>query len=207
MVFARIGGPQLAVEALRKRAGGMFDPSIVEAFARHATGLIEQASTGDPRDLILAAEPEPVAHRDAAQVPELATVFADLADLKTPFTHGHSREVSRLAGATAERLRLDPATASRLRLAGLLHDLGRIAISTAIWEKPGPLSTAEWDQVRLHPYHSERILASSTPSSPSRHWPACTTNASTAPAITAAATRSRRPSRRASSQPPTPTRR
>jgi HD-GYP domain-containing protein (c-di-GMP phosphodiesterase class II) len=161
VAFAGIGGPELAVEVLRKRAGSMFDPSIVEAFAGDAAGLIEQASTGDPRDLILAAEPEPVAYREAAEISEPATVFADLADLKTPFTHGHSREVSRLAGAAAERLRLDRATASRVRLAGLLHDLGRIAISTSIWEKPGPLSAAEWEQVRLHPYHSERILAGS----------------------------------------------
>jgi HD-GYP domain-containing protein (c-di-GMP phosphodiesterase class II) len=161
IVFAGIGGPELAVQALTKRAGSMFDPTIVEAFAGHAAGLIEQASTGDPRGQILATEPKPVAYRDAAELSELATVFADLADLKTPFTHGHSREVSRLAGAAAERLRLGPATASRVRLAGLLHDLGRIAISTAIWEKPGALTAAEWDQVRLHPYHSERILAGS----------------------------------------------
>jgi HD-GYP domain-containing protein (c-di-GMP phosphodiesterase class II) len=61
----------------------------------------------------------------------------------------------------AESLRLDATTVSRLQVAALLHDLGRVGISNAIWEKPGPLTAAEWEQVRMHPYHSERILATS----------------------------------------------
>jgi HD-GYP domain-containing protein (c-di-GMP phosphodiesterase class II) len=51
---------------------------------------------------------------------------------------------------------LDPA------ILALLHDLGRVGVSNAVWEKPGPLTTAEWEQVRMHPYHSERILATSS---------------------------------------------
>src|SRR5690606_33233709 len=45
--------------------------------------------------------------------------------------------------------------------AGCVHDLGRVGVPTGIWEKPGPLTRSEWEQVRLHPYHSERILAAS----------------------------------------------
>lgn len=47
-------------------------------------------------------------------------------------------------------------------MSALLQDLGRIAVSNVIWEKPGPLTQAEWEQVRTHPYRSERILATST---------------------------------------------
>jgi HD-GYP domain-containing protein (c-di-GMP phosphodiesterase class II) len=56
---------------------------------------------------------------------------------------------------------LDRVARGRLEVAALLHDLGRVGISNAIWEKPGPLTHAEWEQVRLHPYHSERILSRS----------------------------------------------
>ena len=45
--------------------------------------------------------------------------------------------------------------------AGLLHDLGRVAVPTGIWERPGPLRPDELEMVRLHPYHSGRILARS----------------------------------------------
>ena len=46
-----------------------------------------------------------------------------------------------------------------LRRAGLLHDIGRVAVSAGIWGKPGPLSEREWERVRMHPYYTERILA------------------------------------------------
>ena len=45
--------------------------------------------------------------------------------------------------------------------AGLVHDLGRVAVPTGIWERPGPLRAEEWELVRLHPYHSGRILSRS----------------------------------------------
>jgi HD-GYP domain-containing protein (c-di-GMP phosphodiesterase class II) len=48
-----------------------------------------------------------------------------------------------------------------LRRAGYVHDLGRVAISAAIWGAKGPLSDAQWESVRLHPYHCERVLARS----------------------------------------------
>ena len=45
-----------------------------------------------------------------------------------------------------------------LRRAGLVHDLGRLGVSNAIWDKPGPLGAGEWERVRLHPYLTERML-------------------------------------------------
>jgi HD-GYP domain-containing protein (c-di-GMP phosphodiesterase class II) len=160
-LFDDIGGPDLAADALRRLAGGMLDPSIVQAFIANARALLAEANAGDPRERILEVEPEPAVDKDESEVPQVATAFGDLADLKTPFTHGHSKGVASLAKAAAESLRLDTATVSRLHLAALLHDLGRVGISNAIWEKPGSLTAAEWEQVRMHAYHSERILATS----------------------------------------------
>ena len=48
-----------------------------------------------------------------------------------------------------------------LRRAALAHDLGRVGVSNAIWEKPGPLGFGEWERVRLHPHFSERAFAQS----------------------------------------------
>ena len=68
--------------------------------------------------------------------------------------------------AAATRLGLDRETIARLHVAALLHDLGRAGVSNAVWEKPGPLTAAEWEQVRMHPYYSERILATSASLAP-----------------------------------------
>ena len=42
-----------------------------------------------------------------------------------------------------------------------MHDLGRLGVSNAIWDKRGPLTASEMERVRLHPYLTERMLASS----------------------------------------------
>ena len=160
-LFDQIGGVELAVEALRDRAGGMLDPSIIHVFIKNADALLSDANTGDPRERILEVEPEPAVMKDNVELLEVAHAFGDLVDLKTPFTHGHSKQVAALARAAADTLRLDQTTAARVEVAALLHDLGRVGISNSIWEKPGPLTTAEWEQVRMHAYHSERILAAS----------------------------------------------
>ena len=54
---------------------------------------------------------------------------------------------------------LEDAGIRTIRRAGLVHDLGRVAVSAAIWGRPGPLSADDWEQVRLHPYRTERVLS------------------------------------------------
>jgi HD-GYP domain-containing protein (c-di-GMP phosphodiesterase class II) len=160
---ARLFGDELVlnVDAVRRRGGGMLDPAMAGRFVDHAEALLGEVNAGDPRALALEAEPRPGASVPEDRLAEVAAVFADLADLKTPFTQGHSRGVAALARGAAERLRLPPATVADLEVAGLLHDLGRVAVPDTVWEKPGALSGHDWEQVRLHAYHSERILAGS----------------------------------------------
>jgi HD-GYP domain-containing protein (c-di-GMP phosphodiesterase class II) len=159
--FDEIGGPEAAVEAVRRRAGRELDPSMAAAFVARAAEILAESRDGDPRDGILAAEPTPVRTVASSDLPAVAEAIGDLADLKTTFTLGHSGGVAALATAAAVRHELDVAAVERVRLAGLLHDIGRVGISNAIWEQPRRLTSAEWEQVRLHPYHSERMLARS----------------------------------------------
>jgi HD-GYP domain-containing protein (c-di-GMP phosphodiesterase class II) len=113
---------------------------------------------------VLAAEPDPWRRIPSHRLEGVAEAFGDMVDLKTPFTLGHSSGVSQLATAAAERLGM--ANIGAVRVAAFLHDLGRAGVSNGVWEKPGPLSAAEWEQVRLHPYQTERILARSAALAP-----------------------------------------
>jgi HD-GYP domain-containing protein (c-di-GMP phosphodiesterase class II) len=83
------------------------------------------------------------------------------ADLISPYLAGHSAGVAELASAAAERCRLDEAAAIAVRRAALVHDLGRVAVGARTWQKSQPLTADEWEQVRLHPYHTERVLSRS----------------------------------------------
>jgi HD-GYP domain-containing protein (c-di-GMP phosphodiesterase class II) len=87
--------------------------------------------------------------------------IADFADVKSPFTAGHSRGVADLAGAAATTVGLRQADATNVRRAGLLHDLGRLGVPNSIWDKQGDLTLSETERVRMHPYLTERTLASS----------------------------------------------
>lgn len=169
-LFAGIGGCDLAVAAVRDRAGGVLDPGLTDRFARHAADLLAGLEAGDPYDLALAAEPEPHRQVDDAALGAAAAAFGDLAGLKTPYTHGHAAGVASLAEAAGRRLGMAPGDLRALELAALLHDLGRVAISNAVWEQPRALRSAEWEQVRLHPYYSERIPARSSALRPLARW-------------------------------------
>ena len=48
--------------------------------------------------------------------------------------------------------------AADLARAGLLHDIGQVAVPARIWLKPSALNDGEWEQVRLHSYYGERVL-------------------------------------------------
>ena len=82
-------------------------------------------------------------------------------ELKSPFFLGHARAVSELGAEAGARLGLPASEVRTLRRAGLVHGLGRLGISNAIWDKPGPLGAGEWERVRLQPYLAERMLSQS----------------------------------------------
>jgi HD-GYP domain-containing protein (c-di-GMP phosphodiesterase class II) len=153
-MFTLHAGPATARAQLTKRSGTHLDPDLVGAFD---LALVDDIGVVDAYDAVQEAEPDPVQLVDDTRLAEVARTFGDLADLKSPSLHGHSSSVGDLAHDAAERLRLE--APSSVRVAGYLHDLGRVAVSSAVWDKRGNLTTSERDQVELHPYYTERILA------------------------------------------------
>jgi HD-GYP domain-containing protein (c-di-GMP phosphodiesterase class II) len=152
---------QSACEVVSRRAGTMCDPEVARSFSIHGKSILEGLSEEDVWATVLASEPEP--HRTAGEsrLDGISHAFADMVDLKLPFTRGHSSEVARFSEDAAAQLGLDAADIANIKRAALLHDLGRVGIPNGVWEKPRPLSSADWERVRLHPYYSERILSRS----------------------------------------------
>jgi HD-GYP domain-containing protein (c-di-GMP phosphodiesterase class II) len=162
VIFDRLGGPDAAVEMVRERAGRWFDPALADTFVRLGPDLLRRLADADVWHEVLEIEPTPVKCAPSSQVDEIARVFADMVDLKSSFTIGHCSAVAQLAVAAAGRIGLSADRVTVLRRAGLLHDLGRVAVSGAVWEQPRSLTTSQWEQVRLHPYQTERILRRSS---------------------------------------------
>ena len=144
---------------MSERRGRAYDPSVVDAFELVGSDILSELHEGDEWETALAAEPDPVATVQPDGLDAVLAAFSDFADLKSPWIRGHSRRVASLADEAGRHAGLDDAARDGLRRAGWVHDLGRVAVENGIWDKPGPLTTSEWERVRLHPYYTERILA------------------------------------------------
>ena len=153
------GGVDAALEIARERRGAQFDPEIVDEFCRNANDLLPL--TDEEVDWIALIDAEP-GLRPALSEPEIDNALeavADFTDLRSPYFAGHSRGVADLAAGAAREIGLPEPDLVLTRRAGLLHDIGGHGIPATIWDKPGPLNTAERERVRLHPYYTERMLA------------------------------------------------
>jgi HD-GYP domain-containing protein (c-di-GMP phosphodiesterase class II) len=152
------GGAELAASIVARRAGSGLDPRAVGAFLAAGDEIYEGMDAPSIWDEAMAAEPgsQPVITED--RLDDCLSAVADFADLKSMWTVGHSRGVAQLAEEAAVIAGLPADELLLLRRAALVHDIGRVAVPVSVWAKPGPLSRGEREQVRLHAYHSERVL-------------------------------------------------
>ncbi len=148
-VLARIEGPDDATRVIRRRSGRAYDPALVELVAPIVSELCAPLDDLDPWAAVLACAPESHALSDAAYEDALL-VMADFADLKSPFTGGHSRRIAELVAAAGA----DATT----RRAALVHDLGRVAVPNSIWDKPKPLTRSEADRMETHALVTDQLL-------------------------------------------------
>src|SRR5437763_3284 len=146
---------------LERRAGSAYDPGLAELAVRHFDDVCAELDDTRMWDHALDSEPFPQVRLSGDRIEAGFAAFAALTGLKSPWLREHSTGVADLAEAAAWRLGLPAETVSFLRRAALAADLGRVGVSNAIWEKPGPLGFGEWERVRLHPHFTERAFAQS----------------------------------------------
>lgn len=160
-VFHRMGGFEAAIAIVKQRAGRTYDPLIAQRFRQEAPRLLAAIGAEPIWETVLAAEPAPHQWLDDIQVDAMARAMAHFADAKSPYTVSHSTGVAELAEGAARGLGLAEPEVATIRRAALLHDLGRIGVPVAIWDKREPLTEAQQERVRMHPYLTERVLARS----------------------------------------------
>ena len=119
------------------------DLTFVQALARQIGATVHEAIAGTSGNV------------------ELSTVrvLAATVDAKDHYTRHHSTNVSFYARSLAREMNLDPAEVRRIDLAGMLHDIGKIAIPDQILQKPGPLTAEERLLVHTHASIGGNILA------------------------------------------------
>jgi HD-GYP domain-containing protein (c-di-GMP phosphodiesterase class II)/DNA-binding CsgD family transcriptional regulator len=161
-------GADEAARMVRHRAGSHFDPGVAEAYLDLAGDLWPPGDDPVPPAAVFSVDPgTPVDRLPGDRRLAVCEALADFVDLKSPRRYPHSHTVANLAALVAAELGLEKAEQDRLRRAGLVHDLGKIAVPARLLEEAGDdtaaprrrETAAHAEPLRLHPYYAQRILS------------------------------------------------
>ena len=152
---------QTAESVLRGRRGQWFDPILTDAACEllHDDRFRKALRSPEIDVRVIALEPDAMAREvDDDGLDEIARAFADIIDAKSPWMFRHSEKVALYAKAMAEKMGFDAQTIRNTYRAGLLHDIGRLGVSSRILDKAGKLTTTERAEIEHHPVHTWEIL-------------------------------------------------
>jgi len=156
--YSRLGGRAAADAVVRSRRSSELDPGLADLWLANSGDVLRGDSGGSIWDEALDAEPEPRRMVARQHLDEVGRAMADFVDLRTPYTRGHSLALTALVERAGGEAGLAPEEVDRLRRAAQVHDLGNLSVPVQVWLKRGPLNPSERERVRMHPYHSQRII-------------------------------------------------
>jgi HD-GYP domain-containing protein (c-di-GMP phosphodiesterase class II) len=148
------------MSTIRKQANTVFHPDLVDA-------LFEMSKKEYIwLDLISRHTPEIIANTglfnihalEIDDIVDLALVFSQIIDFRNRFTARHSAGVAKTAERLAQLSGFSSHECKMMLIAGYLHDLGKIAISHDILEKPSRLNEDEFNEIRTHTYYTYHLL-------------------------------------------------
>lgn len=165
-VFYTEHGPARTETVMKARRKKWFDPDLVDILLDEArrgniwenlgrSNLTDFLSNMEPADQTLLSTPE--------RLDLVARAFARIIDAKSPFTYEHSEGVANLAVAMSRRMGIEGEELRDQMRAGLLHDIGKLGVSSRILDKPGPLTKEEFARIKEHPELSQDILSRVAP--------------------------------------------
>jgi putative nucleotidyltransferase with HDIG domain len=150
-----------AYRVAHRRRGRWFDPELVDcldAFSDDAAFWGRLQSADALSALSDCEPPSRVVYADELRLDTIAEAFAKVIDAKSPFTLRHSQNVAFLASRTATEMGLPRREVRAIRRAALLHDVGKLGVSSQIIDKPSSLTPAEMAEMRRHTVYTYEIL-------------------------------------------------
>lgn len=112
-------------------------------------------SEGEVRILFVTSEP---------CFEELYSYMGDIEELlqrteaKDPYTNGHGKRVMKYSIAMAQEMGIEQTRIDNLTPASLFHDVGKCFVPIEVLNKPGRLTDQEFEHIKAHPLHSQRLL-------------------------------------------------
>lgn len=149
------------ISALSRLSGRYFDPEIVKALqeiALRESFWIDLTNPYYYQNFFTSVDGHGMMHFSIEDILSIANIFANVIDRMSTFTAEHSKSVATVAAKLAELKGFSGTEVSMMQIAGLFHDLGKLAVPNDILEKPGKLTEREFARVKYHPYYTYRIL-------------------------------------------------
>lgn len=160
-VFHTHAGCDASIAEVTRRSGTWLDPKLVQIFLEIAKSrsFWEQLQSPLLDSRVTALLPaDQIRPIDDDYLDDIATAFGQVIDAKSPYTADHSTRVGELVMRVAEAMNVPQSRRRGLYRAALLHDVGKLGVSNAILDKPGPLDEREWNEMRTHANHTFEIL-------------------------------------------------
>ena len=149
------------VDRIENQSGRMFMPRVVQAFKDLARKEFFWLNATSQYIVPVLREKINLEYlkMDMEGLSALARIFSQIIDFRSPFTANHSSGVAATAEALARILCFSTREQLMIKIAGLLHDVGKLAVPQEILEKPGPLTKEEFLLIKAHTYYTYRTLA------------------------------------------------
>ena len=143
-----IGGKSIGViEVINKQSGAVFNDTDLELLAAMASTAALAIDNARVHQVALKAYLDTI------------KMLSETIDAKDPYTQGHSQRVAKYASMAGKSLSLPATELQTIEYAGLLHDVGKVAIDEAILRKPARLTPEEWEIMLTHPQVGASIIA------------------------------------------------
>lgn len=140
----------------------LFDPKVVAALNSLAKKDFFWFDISTPYSFEMIRAKNNIISSDRFNVNDLinlSEIFSMVIDGTSPYTCAHSRNNAKVSEYLSLKVGFSENESKMMYLAGLLHDLGKLGIPNDIIDKPGELTSEEFDQIKQHPYYSYIILA------------------------------------------------
>ena len=144
-----------------EKSGTAFDPNLVDAFnqcAKSEAFWLDLINPNYKEVFFSSLDVYGSISYTLGDVTEIADIFSIIIDKTSRYTAKHSRGVAEVAAYLAKKAGFSPFEVKEMRIAGLLHDLGKLAIPNEILEKPEKLTEEEYLLIKQHTYYTYRIL-------------------------------------------------
>ncbi len=149
------------IEYVKKNEGIIFSPEIVKAFLEICPAesfWLDINNTPFFPFILQDLLPKDITYVTLEEFEYIADIFASIIDNKSSFTASHSRGIANLAYEVSKHIGYSDSKCLKMKIAGLLHDIGKLAIPNDILDKNTSLTNEEFSIIKSHTYYTKLIL-------------------------------------------------